>query len=351
MMTAASMLLGLTLDDGWTVVKHKAKSPNGTGGTFSESYEVVRADQRGFLKAFDFTDAFLPGADTLDELRKLIDAFEHERDVLQHCGNRRLSNVVTAVGFGTVDVPGQGQVQGRVYYLIFELAQSDVRVQMDLRTQLVPAQCLKALKDVTLGLFQVHREMIAHQDTKPSNVLAYEGDQFKIADFGRSSQRGRSPRHDGFRIAGDPSYAPPELTYGFTHEDFIPRRFGCDLYMLGNLAAFMFSGVNLTSRLLQTIDPQHHPQQWRGTYEQVLPYLVSAFATVLGELETQIDERVRKPVSALIGELSNPDLAKRGHPNGIGRPGQYSLERYVSQLDLEMRRLAIRMRSDLAKAA
>ena len=49
MMTAASMLLGLTLDDGWTVVKHKAKSPNGTGGTFSESYEVVRADQRGFL--------------------------------------------------------------------------------------------------------------------------------------------------------------------------------------------------------------------------------------------------------------------------------------------------------------
>jgi len=210
---------------------------------------------------------------------------------------------------------------------------------------------MRALKDVTLGLHQVHREMIAHQDAKPSNVLAYGDKGFKIADFGRASRRGLSARHDGFMIAGDRTYATPELLYGFTHPDFIPRRIGCDLYMLGNLAGFLFSGVNMTAHLLSRLDSQHHPMNWGGTYAEVLPYLQTAFTQVLGHVEPLIDERVRTNVLNLIKQQCNPDIAHRGHPKGIGRPAQYSLERYLSELDLTTKRLEIKMRIEKRAAA
>jgi hypothetical protein len=51
------------------------------------------------------------------------------------------------------------------------------------------------------------------------------------------------------------------------------RRIGCDLYLLGNLAAFLFSGINVTAALLARLDPALHPNKWAGTYEQVLPHL------------------------------------------------------------------------------
>ena len=254
-MSAADQLKGLTLENGWVVTRHLAKNPNGTGGTFSQSYEVQQNNKRGFLKAFDFSEAFNPGVDTLTEIEKYVGDYTHEREVLRHCGERRLSNVVVAVDHGSIQVPKLSAIEGRVYYLIFEMAQCDVRIQMDVSKRLDTLACMVALKDVTLGLFQVHKELIAHQDTKPSNVLVYGGNSFKIADFGRSSRRGQASRHDSFVVAGDRTYAPPELLYGFTHPDFVPRRIGCDMYMLGNLAGFLFSGTNITASMLAALDP------------------------------------------------------------------------------------------------
>jgi eukaryotic-like serine/threonine-protein kinase len=46
----------------------------------------------------------------------------------------------------------------------------------------------------------------------------------------------------------------------------------------------------------------------------------------------------------LIERLCDPDLSQRGHPRGIGRGNQYSLERYVSQLDLLAKRLELKIR-------
>lgn len=342
-MSAAEKLLGLTLDNGWKVTKYLARNPGGTGGTFSQSYEVRNGDRVGFLKAFDFAKAFDPGVDTIQLIQILTQAYNHERDVLSHCANRRLSNVVLAVDHGATQVPNLPTMEGRVFYMIFEMAVGDVRVQMDVSTQFDVEWCMRAIRDVCLGLHQVHREMIAHQDAKPSNVLLYDDGAFKIADFGRSSRRGYVAPHDGLDVAGDKGYAPPELLYGFLHTDFIPRRMGCDLYMLGNLAAFLFSGVNVTALLFSHLDQQHHPKNWGGTYEQVLPYLKNAFSQVLEDLGPLIDEISREDVMSLITQLCEPDIHRRGHPRGIGSTSQYSLERYVSQLDLAAKRATIRI--------
>ena len=351
-MSAACKLEGLELRNGWRVTRLLERDPNATGGNFSNCYLVERLPgdsarrgvDRGFLKAFDFSRAFENGVDTIKTLQALTNAYEYERAILEHIRDRRLSHAVTAIDHGTVQIEGFGQMEGRVFYLIFQLADGDVRVQMDRATARDALWCMMALRDVTLGLHQVHREFIAHQDTKPSNVLAYPGPRFRITDFGRSSMRGRAAPHDDFKIAGDRTYAPPELLYGQVDADFARRRVACDLYMLGNLAGFLFSGVNVSVELLARLAPEHHPNQWSGTYAEVLPYVQTAFRSVLTDLEPLVDERVRAEVLAVVKELCQPDVARRGHPRGVGGLSQFSLERYVSQMTRITKDLEVRMR-------
>ena len=344
-MSAASKLVGLPLNDGWVVTQHLARNPNGSGGTFSESYEARLGDRNAFVKAFDFSKAFEPDRDTLDELNKLTAAYMHEHSILEHCKERRLSRVVSAIGHGSVQIPGMSQMEGRVYYLLFGKADGDVRCQMDLSKRLDTLWCLQALKDVSLGLWQVHKEMIAHQDTKPSNVLVYKEGGFKVADFGRSSRMGHNARHDDFRVAGDRGYAPPEQMYGMIHEEFVPRRMGCDLYMLGNLIGFLFSGVNLNAEMMSRLDPGYHPRTWGGTYAEALPFVIHAFNEAVDEIKSRIDPLVRDDLSDIIYTLCNPDLSKRGHPKGAGARNQFSLERYVAQIDLITKRYEVKIRS------
>lgn len=348
-MSAAEQLTGLQLDGGWKVIQrlqHQASS----GGYFSVPY-IVRDtnDNEHFLKAFDFSSAFEPGVDVIAQLQRLTAAFEHERDILDHCKARRLSAVVVATTHGYVRVPGLSGPEGTVYYLIFEIADGDVRKQVDEKKRLDLLWCLKVIDDVTLGLWQVHREAIAHQDLKPSNVLIYKGKTCRVGDFGRSSRRGRQIWVDDLHVAGDMTYAPPELLYSYTHPDFVPRRIGCDLYLLGNLASFMFSGVNITSSIFARLDKQFHPKNWGGTYEQVLHHINQAFDETIVDLAAEIDPLARDEMLAIIRELCAPDLAKRGHPKGVGKPDQYSLERYKSQFDLLLKRTAVSVRSRQTK--
>jgi serine/threonine protein kinase len=333
-MAAAAQLTGLILDGGWTVVEQLKAQPS-SGGVHSVPYIVNDADGKPhFLKAFDFTDAFKPGKDVVRLLRLMTEAYEHEREILELCKAKRLSRVVVAVTHGYVQVPGVSAVEGTVYYLIFELAESDVRRQVDLKNRLDTVWCLRILRDVTLGLDQLHRQGIAHQDPKPSNVLVYKDESSRIADFGRSSRKGAPVWIDDLKVAGDQTYAPPELLYGFRDPDFAKRRIGCDLYLLGNLTAFLFSGVNVTAGVFARLDPAFHPNNWGGTYADVLPYVRSAFEDTIIDLSAHIDDLVKKEVIDIIRQLCDPDLEKRGHPRGVGGFSQYSLERYVSHIHM-----------------
>jgi eukaryotic-like serine/threonine-protein kinase len=179
-MSAADQLQGLTLDGGWQVIQQMSQQPS-SGGFHSVPYLVKDAQgKEHFLKAFDFSRAFEPGRDVIHELQLLTSVYENERDILEHCKRRRLSRVVVAVTFGYVQVSTMPGPSGTVYYLIFELAESDVRRQVDLKTRLDCLTCLKILDDVTLGMMQIHNEAIAHQDLKPSNVLIYGKDGSRL---------------------------------------------------------------------------------------------------------------------------------------------------------------------------
>jgi eukaryotic-like serine/threonine-protein kinase len=339
---ASASLEGLVLQTGWTVTKALKPGSEATGGTFSNAYIVKMDGVEGFLKAFDFSDAF-QNKNVLEALNAFTTAYLYERDLLLYCREKRLRKVVVAIEHGETQVPDFDSMNGRVFYLIFHLADGDMRQQIALRGRFDGQSCVQALHDVAVGMFQVHRHMIAHQDLKPSNVLVFKN-EFRIADFGRASRKGYPAIHDDFKVAGDYTYAPPEQLYGFCHPEWIVRRFGCDLYMLGNLAAFMFTGVNITALLFARLDSQFHPELWAGSYKDVLPYLRRAFGKVMGEIRAELLGPGAEDIATIIRELCDPDLTKRGHPRGIGKYNQYSLERYLSRLDILEKKIAIAAR-------
>jgi serine/threonine protein kinase len=142
-------------------------------------------------------------------------------------------------------------------------------------------------------------------------------------------------------IPGTKAYAPPELLYGSPAGDFVRRRFGCDAYLLGSMAVYLFTGLSATAFLLAETAEIHRPAQWNDGFSAVLPYLKSAFGRVQEKLNSTIAVRaVKDDLLQMITQLCEPDPEHRGHAlNRPYRERQYSLERYVSRTDLMSRRL------------
>ncbi len=340
MASAASQLLGMTLDGGWKVISPSTSLKHGTGGNFSVGYIVQNEDGReAFLKALDYSSA-LRAPDPARALEALTKAFNFERDVLSKC--RGLDRVVTALADGSVHV--SGAAEGVVQYLIFELAAGDVRAKATISKSFDLAWALRSTHHVATGIRQLHSREIAHQDLKPSNVLVFPDNVSKVSDLGRAAYKGHIPPHDVFTYAGDPTYAPPELRYGYTDPDWNKRRLGCDAYLLGSMVVFFFTGVGMTSLIEAELQPGHSWRVWGGTYQEVLPYVRTAFTNVVikfeNEIISQYDNSVlRDDLSEVVKQLCEPDPNLRGDPKNILiQANQFSLERYLSKFDYLARR-------------
>lgn len=328
----ASKLVGLTLTGGWKVVSRHNRPADATGGKYSICYDVERNTERAFLKALDFSRA-RDAVDFPRALQELTVAFNFERDILETCTTRGMDRVVTPLDSGEVEV--DNSALGRVNYIIFEKADSDLRHQLSEIDQLNVTWRLRALHHIATGLYQLHAAGISHQDVKPSNVLQF-GEISKISDLGCAAVRGKVGPMDDDGCPGTRAYAPPELLYNYLEADFTARRFGCDAYLLGSMAMFFFSGISTTTAILKSIDPAHHPAVWTGKFIDVLPYLRNAFGKAIQSLSAELTApKLRERLVPLVAQLCDPDPRLRGHPkNRIGFGNPYSLERYVSAFNL-----------------
>lgn len=331
--TPARKLLGLTLDGGWRVVELVEESDEATGSRFSTGYIVEsRTGHRGFLKALDYSEALKSG-DPARALQALTAAYIYERDLLHNCRDRGFDRVVVALDDGTVRLgEGAGDV---VQYLIFEVADGDLRSQVDLSKRFDAAWLLRSLHHVATGMLQLHSALIAHQDLKPSNVLVFAGGISKIADLGSAAFRDRIAPHDGDDIPGDPMYAPPEQLYKYSEPDWIQRRLGGDLYLLGSMIVFCFSGSCMTAFLFSRLQDMHRWYRWGGTFEDVLPYLRDASDQANSWLRSVYPNGACDDLEMMVRQLCDPDPRLRGHPALRGlKSGRFSLERFVSKLNL-----------------
>lgn len=351
--TPPHQLEGQVLPNGWIVGARLMKQVGGTGGQFSIGYECTSsAGERAFLKAIDLYEPLTHrGGDVIKALQPFIQEVQGERDLLEQC--RRMDRVVTAIDGGDLyELNGQ-PLMIPVPYIIFERATDNARSVVYAGTRPSHGWCLRTLHQVAVGLWQMHGSMIAHQDVKLSNVLLFAKEQgAKISDLGRSVQQGRSVPHDQFEWPGDWSYAPPEFAYGYAAAaEFNARRLAADLYLLGSCACSIFTGVTVNGLLYDELPVDFHPHRQHGTYagtfHDALPHLKDAFEKVLDRVHAAIPQTApyRDGMVSMIREWCEPDPAERGHPLTraiIGQYGNvYSLERYLSTLDVLARKAAI----------
>lgn len=349
----AEVLRGLTLDNGWTVTELVARPDDATGGTFSVAYLVERetgADRESaFLKALDFTIINQLGLPIADALKFVTDAYVFERDLVLECTGQRMSNVVRGIDAGEVNVDPEHVAAQYAFllsvpYIIFEAADGDVRGVLSKDGHVLDeAWALRVLHGVANGLRQLHQAGITHQDVKPSNVMTFGTTTAKVGDLGRASPE-RGGLFDEHAIAGDRTYAPPELLYGELQPDQRVRRRAVDVYHVASMAVFLFTGTGLTSLIEAELDDSFHWRTWPRTYRNALPYVREAFDRVMVRIEEQLDHPCAGELLKLIRELGDPDPLVRG--NGALGDGhrRYSMERYVSIFDRLARRAEIDLR-------
>lgn len=193
-MTPAELLKGQDLGNGWMVKEIVQRKPNATGGFFSVGYLVKHTDgRRGFLKALDLTKAMQgSGATKLEQMQWLISTYLFEKQLCNKCNH--LSRVARALESGSFNQDHENPYF-EVFYLIFELADHDIRAHFDDQDYLDTVFTLKMLHDVSVGISQLHRADIAHQDLKPSNVLVYSNQGSKICDLGRAWDKRKRPNN------------------------------------------------------------------------------------------------------------------------------------------------------------
>ncbi len=325
-------LAGLTLTDGYEVVKRINPPAQATGGFFSEQYLVEKKNKEYFLKAFDFSSA-LHTPDPIQEINNMTKAFIAERDILEKCKKRKLSKVSLPVASGSTQVPGFAGLDAIVYYLIFEKAKTDIRSQLSNLNNIDMAWCFRSLHNAATGIQQLHISNVAHQDLKPSNILIFESEKEKISDLGRASDLVIESANDELCMPGDRGYAPFEQFYKIKYSNDFTKRFSIDMYHLGSLFFSYFLQMSATQSITLNLKKANNKIPLGKDFTHDLPLIINAFQDSMIALEAELSKYLTKTLAetiSIINELCHPDPDKRGNPKTFIRSyGQFDLQRYI----------------------
>lgn len=323
-------LTGKTTPCGWIVGERVDFAADHTGGHFSDCYYVEKAGKRAFLKALDiekFDISQLPG---------LFAGFQYESELLALCKSKRLSRVVEVLESDRLERdPAAPTVLRYVPFLVFELAEGDIRDTVDVSKSVSDQWRFCVLHQTSLALLQLHGQAIAHQDLKPSNVLRFSGEALKLGDLGRSSLRGKQAPHDGFPIPGARNYAPFEQLYGDPPSEWVERRLSTDVFHLGCLTVFAFTNICFPEYVIERLAEPYRPLHWGAPYREVMPHVQAAMVQSLHELGPELPDRFRSELVAIVQDLCCPDPLLRGRMGLAAKSsvGLLWLQRYVSRFD------------------
>lgn len=335
---AAERLVGLTLLDKWEVVERIRHDDGLSGGSRSACYRAVSPKgDSAFVKAFDFRRQELAG-DT-DTLEKMVREYNYERNVHLFCSAQGITRVTRIYGDGKVLVSGVTEVADKVavHFLVCEWIDKCLREDQPPGDDSVSASMrLTAMKDSAAALAQLHHSGVAHQDIKPSNAMCSDSGIVKLTDLGSSSCESiNSPPHDLDYLVGQPNYAPYELLYEHPQVSWRRRRFGCDLFLLGNLCFTSFVGGSLSYLALHSIPSQFRHTIYAGDYAEVIPHLIEAHELLIPHmLEDKVPPQLLDELSTILFCLCHPDPMHRGHTKNIQFNNQFGLERFITRFDV-----------------
>ena len=241
-----------------------------------------------------------------------------------------MKRVVTAIDSG--DYTEKGEVIS-VPYLVFEIAQGNIKTYQAMNNPDLVWK-LKAFHGALLGLRQLHKANIVHQDLKPSNILIFGNTISKISDLGSATQLNDPSNWMKDNAVGDLRYAPIELLYKYYSPNWDTRRLGADLFMIGGLLTYLLSDSNFLSLMIDKIPESFKYHQFGGNFQQALSYIMKAYFQTLDEVKKLLPQKISSDLITVIGELSHPIPEERGNPRKLQiTHRQYSLQRYISIID------------------
>ncbi|MCV2439862.1 protein kinase domain-containing protein [Paucibacter sp. DJ2R-2] len=356
---AAFDLVGQVVADGWKITQRlpRKNEPGGehlTGGHFSIGYIAEKGSKKAFVKAIDVQGVIEDrdsGLKLIPRLKRMTDSHSFESTILDVCKKAKLDRVVEVIASDEIEVPSSRHGIP-VPYIMFELANGDIRKAIDASEKIDAAWKLRVLHNAAVGIQQLHRNNISHQDLKPSNVLLFGQDSAvaKIGDMGRASRRGLAAEHDEYDVPGAVAYAPPEQIFGVRPERWEDRREGCDIYHLGAMAAFLFTGVTLSARLSQALPPEMLPHLWGGQsgcdYDMALPILKRALAEFVADSQSCFPVWIAEELSQIIMTACEPDWRTRGDAKARQALGnKVGIDAYVSRFDRLAKAASVKTRS------
>ena len=127
---------------------------------------------------------------------------------------------------------------------------------------------------MAVGVQQLHNIGIAHQDLKPSNVLVFNSES-KIGDLGRASDKDHPFKYDSYVMPGDRNYAPVEQWYSYRFSSGFEEKFAADLYLLGSLFMFFFTGLSMSQCMFDQLKLSKASSS--GTFRGDLPISTTLF--------------------------------------------------------------------------
>ncbi|MET4425682.1 protein kinase [Bradyrhizobium sp. RT3a] len=338
-------LIGSELCHGWVITSRLSRHAKQTGGAFSNGYIATKENDQAYVKAFDF-EAVFKDEDPMKALEKAVKTYNFERELLSVCESSNLKRIVRAIGNGVLD--NASVPFGKLYYLLFELADADARIHVVANGQANIAWSMRALHHIASALKQLHGRGIFHQDLKPSNVLIFRQEgASKLGDLGRAHRSGMEAPHDGATVPGAWRYAAPELLYRAGMDDKIAQRAASELYLFGSMIYFFVTHLPLTPDIMQAVRPQHRVALFGGRnlgllFMDVLPFLTDAHADLMRSFEARLlalvdgDKKIAAEVTTLLRYATVPDPKLRGHPSArrMASGNPYDLERFVSGFNL-----------------
>jgi eukaryotic-like serine/threonine-protein kinase len=350
--TPSQLLEGTTLPSGWKLVERVPRQAGGTGSNFGTGYRAMRANagrtEKAFVKAIDFVRA-MTAVDPIAELLKLTSEATFEREAMELCDEHRMSRLVKLIGWEYINQDPALDPMKRVLCLVMESGEGDIRRQIGHIGQLSTSVILHVLEDAALGVAQLHRRGLAHQDVKPSNVISMTdmkevaGNLFKVADLGRVVRKDKPGPYDQYSWPGDGHYAPTERWYAYHPQQRPDLRESSDAYMLGSLACFLFCGVPMQPLLFKDLPASMEPGNWTGTYNESLVQVLRSlqFNIISSKVAPAVHTAVRDGVVGVVKELLEPDPLKRGDKRARAQTGAPGLDRFHTRFRLLRLRAAV----------
>lgn len=344
----AEGLVGVTLPTGWLLEEQRPGYAGKTGSNFCVGYTGVKDGVKAFIKVVDVLGVVREATDFISDLLRATAEVEAERSTLNLCKDKALSRIIHIIESGQAQAPHYGSSpEGTVFYFVFERANSDVREQISLGHNAHAVWNFRVLRDVALAIDQLQRVGVAHQDIKPSNILLMEPPEkagiHKLGDFGRAVRKEVAGPHDVHVFPGDQRYAPLSAFYGLREAEWTDGRVSTDLYMLGLLACYLFSGANLTELQLLAIPDVLKPGKWPGSFGDALPILVDVHARALEKIAPSFPEPFRQELITIVKQLTHPNPTLRGDTKARARKGKpVGTEVFVSRFERLAKQAEIR---------